>query len=345
MRKPSEYAISAAHHLTEWLNRHVPSIMAASPHSRRNYKTSIALYMSFLVSYKKITPSTFSTGCFSTEYISQWIVWMKETRGCSAATCNVRLSALRSYLEYLSHHDISFMERYMECCTIPSQKTEKRKVSGVSKRGVKALLSVPKIREGKGMRDFTMILTLYSCALRVSELVNLRIRDICVECAKPHLTVVGKGRKIRTLPLLSKPTQCMERFIKSHPGADDPDAFLFYSKSKGIKTPMTQRNVDKMLKSYAFEANKTEPDVPVTLHAHQLRHAKASHWLENGMNIAQISHLLGHESIQTTMVYLDISTQQESVALATLEDENQKKTVKKWKSPENESLIKFMGLD
>ena len=64
-------------------------------------------------------------------------------------------------------------------------------------------------------------------------------------------------------------------------------------------------------------------DVPLDLHAHQFRHAKASHWLENGMNIAKISNLLGHENIQTTMVYLDITTEQEEKALETLEDENQ----------------------
>ncbi len=69
-------------------------------------------------------------------------------------------------------------------------------------------------------------------------------------------------------------------------------------------------------------------EVPMDLHAHQLRHAKASHWLEDGMNIVQISFLLGHEQLQTTMVYLDITIEQELKALATLEDENDKKVIK-----------------
>lgn len=72
-------------------------------------------------------------------------------------------------------------------------------------------------------------------------------------------------------------------------------------------------------------------DVPLNLHAHQFRHAKASHWLENGMNIAQISYLLGHECIQATMAYLDITTEQEEKALETLENESQKNMAKKWK--------------
>ena len=83
--------------------------------------------------------------------------------------------------------------------------------------------------------------------------------------------------------------------------------------------------------------------VPLDLHAHQLRHAKASHWLEDGMNIVQISFLLGHEQLQTTMVYLDITIEQELKALATLEDENDKKVPRKWKNAKG-GLAEFCGV-
>ena len=116
------------------------------------------------------------------------------------------------------------------------------------------------------------------------------------------------------------------------------DALIFYSKSKGVYAPMSAENVNKMLKKYALIAHETCEDVPLNLHAHQFRHAKASHWLENWMNIAQISYLLGHECIQTTMAYLDITTEQEEKALETLENESQKNMAKKWKN------IKTWGL-
>lgn len=108
---------------------------------------------------------------------------------------------------------------------------------------------------------------------------------------------------------------------------------------------MSAENVNKMLKKYAIMAYEKCKDVPLNLHAHQFRHAKASHWLENGMNIAQISYLLGHECIQTTMVYLDITTEQEEKALETLENENQKKIEKRWKTKDGKmNLEKFLGL-
>ena len=98
-----------------------------------------------------------------------------------------------------------------------------------------------------------------------------------------------------------------------------------------------------MLKKHAKTAHETCKDVPLGLHAHQFRHAKASHWLEDGMNIVQISFLLGHAHIETTMVYLDITTEEERKAMATLEDENDANVPKKWRSGNN-GLSSFCGL-
>jgi hypothetical protein len=121
----------------------------------------------------------------------------------------------------------------------------------------------------------------------------------------------------------------MTIFIKEFHGDEAcTDAYLFYSRNKGIYGKLTQPAIDKMLKKYANQANCICPDVPSGLHAHQFIHAKASHWLEDGMNIVQISFLLGHEQLQTTMVYLDISTEEKAKALATLDDENDKKSLR-----------------
>ena len=123
----------------------------------------------------------------------------------------------------------------------------------------------------------------------------------------------------------------------------DPDSFIFYSRNNGTKTKMTSENVNQRLKKYAKRAYKICKDVPLDLHAHQIRHAKASHWLEDGMNIIQISFLLGHANLETTMAYLDITTEQESKALATLESENEQSIPKKWKMESN-SLTAFLGI-
>jgi site-specific recombinase XerD len=146
------------------------------------------------------------------------------------------------------------------------------------------------------------------------------------------------------LYLLPKAVAHLRKYMKEFHGTDpNPESYVFYSRNTGSTGKLTQPAIAKMLRKYALTAHEICPDVPLTLHAHQFRHAKASHWLEDGMNIVQISFLLGHEQLQTTMVYLDITIEQEAKALATLESENDKKIQPKWKNTTG-TLTDFCGV-
>ena len=123
-----------------------------------------------------------------------------------------------------------------------------------------------------------------------------------------------------------------------HEAKPDPNEYLFYSSWHGQKSKLSQEAIRKRLKIYASKAHEACSDVPLDLHSHQWRHAKACHWLEDGINIVEISKLLGHESIETTMVYQDITTEQHMRALATLEDEATSAIPKKWKLKKNKGL-------
>ena len=161
---------------------------------------------------------------------------------------------------------------------------------------------------------------------------------------KAYVVIIGKGSKIRTLYLLPKVVAHLTRYLREfHGETPDPEAYVFYSRNTGSHGKMTQPAISKMLKKYAKAAHENCRDVPLDLHAHQFRHSKASHWLEDGMNIVQISFLLGHEQLQTTMIYLDITTEEKAKALATLEDENDKKVSAKWKNSDG-SLVNFCGV-
>lgn len=345
-KKINPQAMQIADCLHDWLEHHVPSIKACSRHTQRNYRISMTLYAEFLRTVKGMTPKSLNVDCFCKKNIEDWIVWLKKVRNCTSTTCNVRLSALRVFLKYLSDCDVSFVSIYLQAESVPNEKIPKRKVLGLSRQAVDALLSLPNQRTTIGFRDYTLMLLLYSTAVRINELLTLKIGNIVLDCAKPHITVIGKGRKKRPIPLLAKPARYLKKYLAEyHPNPDDAEALLFCSKSKGIYTPMSAENVNKMLKKYAKIAHKECSGIPLDIHAHQFRHAKASHWLENGMNIAQISYLLGHENIQTTMVYLDITTEQEEKALETLENENQRSVGKKWKSAKGKMELEvFLGL-
>lgn len=185
-----------------------------------------------------------------------------------------------------------------------------------------------------GRRDLALIAALYGTAARIDEILSLTVGQLHLDARTPHVTILGKGHKMRTLYLLPKAVAHLKSHLKEfHGGIAAPDAYVFYSRNAGPHGKMSQMAASKRLKRHAQTARQSCVEVPLDFHAHQLRHAKASHWLEDGMNIVPISLLLGHEQLQTTMVYLDVTIEQKAKALATLEDENSRKVPKKSKTP------------
>ncbi len=321
----------------------MPFVKNSSPCTQKNYKLALSLYLKYLEDVEKVTQESLSFSCFEEAHIEGWIKWLETERKCCPSSCNTRLSSLRSFIQYLNIRDISLGYLQQQAAMIPNKKTGKNKVKGLSRDSVKALMDAPDTSTPTGRRDIALLVTLYASATRIEELLSLKVKHVYLEVEKPYITVVGKGSKIRTLYLLPRAVDHIKCYLEEfHPNKNQDD-ILFFSKIKGRHTPLTQAAVAKQLKKYAKIAHEKCNEVPLDLHAHQFRHAKASHWLEDGMNILQISFLLGHASVNTTMVYLDITTEQEEKALATLETELEQKMTKKWKGKEN-SLLALCGL-
>jgi len=300
--------------------------------------------MVFLESMKGIQCADLSGGCFRRINIEEWLTWLKEVRECSPDTCNNRLASIRTFLKYLGSRDTSYLYLYQEASEIPRRKCVKKKVKGLSRLAVKSLMAAPNPSSKTGRRDLAFIILLYSTAARLDEILSMKNEQLHLIDEKPYSTIIGKGNKVRTLYLLPKAVAHLNRYrLEFHGDTPDPNAYLFYSRNTGIYGKMTQPAIDKRLKKYAKSTHEVCDEVPIDLHAHRFRHAKASHWLEDGINIVQISFLLGHEQLQTTMTYLDITTEEKAKALATLEEENDKTVSPKWKNTDG-SLVDFCGL-
>ena len=206
------------------------------------------------------------------------------------------------------------------------------------------MLSAPDLTTKTGRRDLVFIALLYATAARLDEIRSLKICQLHLHAEKPYVNLIGKGGKIRTAYLLPKIVSYIKIYLRDfHDSIPDPDAYLFYSRVGNKKEKLTEAALAKRIKICAARAHEICPDVPLDAHAHQFRHAKASHWLEDGMNVVQVSFLLGHAQLETTMRYLDISIDDKAKAIATLQSETDPCIPKKWKNP-NGSLKAFCGL-
>ena len=344
MKKSTKESIKIAGYISGFLDEYAPSQKTASENTLRSYQNALALYMNFLETEMHIRCETLDGSCFRRTAIEQWLVWLNGTRGCSPQSCNNRLASLRAFLKYLGSRDAAYLYLYQEASGIERRKCTKKKVEGMSRAAVKALMEAPDPSRRTGRRDMAFMVLLYSTAARLDELLSMKNSQIHLDVSKPHATIIGKGNKIRTLYLLPKVVAHLEHYMKEFHGEHpDPDAYVFYSRNTGVHGKLTQPAISKMLKKHAKAAHDSCSEVPLNIHAHRLRHAKASHWLEDGMNIVQISFLLGHEQLQTTMVYLDITTEEKAKGLATLEDDNDKNVSPKWKNADG-TLVDFCGI-
>lgn len=344
MKKATNESIRIAGYVSQFLNEYAPSQKTNSTNPLRSYRNALSLYLTFLENEKKVQCTDLAGNCFTRMVMEEWIRWLKEKRGCSPESCNNRLASMRAFLKFLGSRDVAYLYLYQEATGIPRQKCVKRKVSGLTREAVKALMESPDPSSKTGRRDMAFMVLLYGTAARLDEVLSMKNKHLNLDVEKPCASIVGKGNKIRTLYLLPKVVAHLKQYQKEfHGPSPDPEAYVFYSRNAGKYGKMTQPAMDKVLKKHAKAAHETCKDVPLRLHAHQLRHAKASHWLEDGMNIIQISFLLGHEQLQTTMIYLDITTEDKAMALATLEDENDKKVSPKWKKTDG-SLVDYCGI-
>lgn len=342
MRNNSD-AVILSRYISDFLYDYAPNHLTHSDCTLKSYKDALTLYILFLED-EGITPSVLAKSCFERKSVEKWIKWLKEKRGCSPATCNIRLASIRVFLEFVGSRDVGLMYLYQEARAIKRQKCAKQKVNGLTRDAVTEMLSTPDPATKIGKRDLVFMILLYATAGRLDEILSIKINQLHLNGKKPYVTIIGKGDKTRTLYLLPRAVSHIEKYIHDvHGNTADPGAYLFYSRVGGKYSKITQPAIDKRLKLYAREAHIRCFDVPLNIHAHQYRHAKASHWIEDGLNVLQVSFLLGHANLETTMVYLDITTEEKAKALATLENENDKKVSKKWKNAGN-SLSSFCGL-
>lgn len=348
MKKLTE-SLVIAKAMREWEEVYLPDIRALSPHTLRSYHEAITLYAIFMKDVKSIDCDNLSGESFSIGYIHEWMLWLKNERSCSNSTCNQRLVCLKNFLKFLSKKDTRFVQMGMEAREVKQMQYIRPAQVEITQEAIKTLFNAINLKTKIGKRDFTLFYLIYSIGARIDEVLSLKMSDIHLNepNGKNYIAVLGKGAKRRSPPILKEVAKVLKGYVEMfHGKKPNPGDLLFFVHYDGGKKKLTQEAVNKRLKIYARKAHNINPEVPDNLHCHQLRHARASHWLEQHLNIVAIQRLMGHSDINTTMRYIFVSTEQKNQALAMLEDDVIKDTGKKWKNiRKKKDLLEYLGLN
>ena len=260
--KNRQEAIWFAKLISEFLYDYAPSFLTRSSHTLKSYADALTLYVAFLEA-KGITPNDFGRKVFERTYIEEWIKWLIAERSCCADTCNVRLGALRVFLQFVGGKDISLLYLSQDAKLIKRQKCIKKKVNGLTREAVSAIFNEIDYSSKIGRRDFALLTLMYGTAARIGEILSATISQLHLESHKPYIVLHGKGGKIRTAFLLPRVTKELNTYIKEYHGSKPyGEDYLFFSRVGGNKNPLTEAAIDKRIKKYAASAHEKCPDVP-----------------------------------------------------------------------------------
>jgi len=338
--RPDAEAMTRAIH--GFLCSYAPRFLTSSENTLKAYRDALTLYFEFLQS-RGVTVGTLRYAHLERGWIEDWMAWLGDERGNSPQTVNNRLASLRRFLEYLAHEDVALSHLWVGAKEVKRLTAPKRHVRGMSREAVEALLAAPDTSTAIGRRDLTFMTVAYATGARCGELATLTYGQLRLGAPKPSVSYVGKGNKARTIYLLARPAAMLRKYVSEalgpNPGAGD---LLFPSRVNG--GPMTVEAWDGRIRKYARIAHETCPEVPVDAHSHLFRHAAATGWINDGLSLYEVQLLLGHESPETTMQYIDVDKSSLAKGLSALEGKDGAGVEKKWHKPGAESLVDHLGL-
>lgn len=235
---------------------------------------------------------------------------LERDRGNSIRTRNARLAAIRAFVNYASTEETSFLSTARQIRVIPMKRFERPLIGFLSREEIQAILEAPNPDTWSGQRDRALLTTLYNTGARVSEIIAVKMKDICLDPA-PAVTIHGKGRKERVVPLWKSTTCLLRHWIKkNNPLKDAP---LFPGR-RG--QPLSRSGVEERLRRAVKGASAQCPSLSRhKISPHNFRHTTAMHMLQSGVDITVIALWLGHESISTTHMYIEADLAMKQKAL------------------------------
>ncbi len=302
--------------VTRFLTSYLPGEKNLSTHTIRSYSLVLRMFIGHLDSTAGIKPERIELKDITAESIKGFLAKMGASQRINPNTHNQRLSALKSFVRYTILEYPAFIQDGQRILAIPSMRSTAHEIVYLEKEAMKALLAVPDQTSVRGRRDLAIMAMLYDTGARIQELISLKVKDIRLE--KPETaTLLGKGRKMRTVPLMTETAKIVKSYMSDRGFLEQPacdSIHLFNSKNR---KQFTRPGVDKILKRHFAIAKTANPAIPFpkNIHPHAIRASRAIHLLESGVNIIAIRDFLGHASVTTTQVYLRVNNKAKQDAI------------------------------
>jgi integrase/recombinase XerD len=318
--------------IQDFFCRHLIAQRNASPQTIAGYRDSFRLFLRYAQKRMKKDPAALQLEDLNADFVLEFLDYLEQKRGNSERTRNLRLAAIRSFLRYVSYRLPGSLSTIQAALAIPQKRFDRPSLEFLTREEVEAIITAPDKTTYSGHRDFIMFMTLYNTGARVSEIIGLRVSDLCLE-SRASILIHGKGRKQRTVPLWNSTKLHLKKWLIRLDSDSEP---LFPSRCGRL---LSRSGVEYRLCLAVKKAAERFPSLEKRrISPHTFRHTTAMHLLQSGVDITVIALWLGHESPSTTHMYVEADLTMKENALKKLQDPS----LKSVRYQPDDSILSFL---
>lgn len=282
-----------------------------SPYTIASYRDTFRLLLKFVTNQAKRPPSKLTIEDLGPEVIEKFLLYLERDRGNTVRTRNTRLAALHAFFLFVSIQEPTLGLQCQRILAIPTKCYEQATVEFLTENEATAVIAAPDTQTWIGSRDRALLLLAFQTGLRNSEIRSLTRQDL-VFGTGAHVRCFGKGRKMRCTPLRPDVVTIMKAWLGHHPGQNTDPVFPSsrggQMSSDALQKLVARHVATASVKCLSLKEKKVTP--------HTLRHAAAMSLLIHGVDLSVIALWLGHESTETTQIYLHADMGLKEKALA-----------------------------
>ena len=249
------------------------------------------------------------------------------------------MTAIKSFLKYASDEDFELKTYYYDICSIKGQKVTKKPIEYLENEATKAILGAYDNDTKAHIRNKVLLIVMYDTGARVQEISDMKVSSLHLNEKKPFVTIIGKGNKLRNVPLTDKTVAHLKKYLEKFHRDTSRDEYLFYSMLDNKPHQLSTDSISLILKKAADIAREKCDKVPDNVHCHLFRKTKAMDLYKNGVPLPFIMQLLGHESMSTTSGFYAFATLEMLSEAINKNNDNIQSEEKLWKNIKNKKIL------
>ena len=327
-----------SYYTSKFFQSYLPGSRNVSGNTILSYRDTFKILLTFMRDCKSTDPDKVSFKDLDHTTIEEFLAYLEDDLHCSASTRNQRLAALKSFFRFVQVERPDLLAECQAILTIKNKKSPKPVIDYLTGEETELLFQQPDTTTQKGRRDLALLTLMYDSAARVQEICDLKVSCISLK-APAVIRLCGKGRKTRTVPLDAPCVEIVRKYMEeNHLNRSEMTNTPLFFNSRREK--LSRRGVGYILTKYVEQANENGGHISEKITPHCLRHSKAMHMVEAGINLIYIRDFLGHESIETTQVYAKANPEARRKAIEKMESRTASASMPDWN--ENPDIMSFL---